>query len=48
MLTGLFYIDTTQPSLVDLMGMVDTPLVHLSESELRPSRDALRMVMDAL
>jgi 2-oxoglutarate/2-oxoacid ferredoxin oxidoreductase subunit beta len=48
MLTGLFYIDTTQPNLVDLMGMVDTPLVHLTESELRPSRDALKTVMAAL
>lgn len=45
MLTGLFYIDTKQPSMVDLLNLVDTPLAQMTEAETRPSREALKKVM---
>jgi len=44
-LTGLFYINDEDPSMVELMEMVDTPLAHLSESQTRPSRESLKQIM---
>jgi len=48
MLTGLFYIDTKQPSMIDLLNLIDTPLAHTTEAETRPSREALQKVMAEL
>jgi 2-oxoglutarate ferredoxin oxidoreductase subunit beta len=48
LLTGLFYIDTTQPDMLELLNLVDTPLAHLTEAETRPSREALREIMAEL
>ncbi|HMN28788.1 MAG TPA: 2-oxoacid:ferredoxin oxidoreductase subunit beta [Caldilineaceae bacterium] len=48
LLTGLFYIDTTQPDMIELLNLVDTPLAHLSEAQLRPSPEALRQIMAEL
>ena len=48
LLTGLIYIDTTQPSFNELLHMVDTPLVHIPESKLRPTRESLAKVMAEL
>jgi 2-oxoglutarate ferredoxin oxidoreductase subunit beta len=48
LLTGLFYIDTTQPDMIELLNLVDTPLAHLSEAETRPSRESLRQIMAEL
>jgi len=48
MLTGIFYIDTEQPNMLELLNIVDKPLAYLSEAETRPSRDALAKVMAEL
>ncbi len=44
-LTGLFYINDEEPSMVELLEMVDTPLAHLPESQTRPSRQSLQQIM---
>jgi Pyruvate:ferredoxin oxidoreductase and related 2-oxoacid:ferredoxin oxidoreductases, beta subunit len=41
LVTGLFYLDTKEPSLFDVFGMPDYPLNRLTESRLRPSRESL-------
>jgi 2-oxoglutarate ferredoxin oxidoreductase subunit beta len=48
LLTGLFYIDTQQPDLLDLLNLVDTPLAYLTEADTRPSRAALKQLMAEL
>ena len=35
--TGLIYIETDQPSLIDLYNLVDTPLNRLEAADLRPA-----------
>ena len=35
--TGLIYIETDKPSLIDLYNLVDTPLNRLEEADLRPA-----------
>lgn len=47
-LTGLFYIDETQPDMCELLDMVDTPLSQLPESKLRPDREELDKIMASL
>ena len=44
-LTGLFYVDESQPDLYELLHVVDEPLATLPESQLRPSREALEEIM---
>lgn len=44
-LTGLIYVNPEAPSLIDAMQLVDTPLVHLGEDRLRPSRDTLDRIL---
>jgi 2-oxoglutarate ferredoxin oxidoreductase subunit beta len=44
-LTGLIYIDEKAPSLLDVMGLVDTPLVRLPEERLRPSKATLDKIL---
>ena len=41
LVTGLIFIDTDNPSLVDLYNLVETPLNRLTETELRPARETL-------
>ena len=48
MLTGLFYINEEQPDMVELLNIVDEPLVALSTQQLRPSRDKLDELMAAM
>lgn len=48
LLTGLFYIDTEQPSLIDLKGITDEPMNRLSNDRIRPSRAVLQEVNDSL
>lgn len=38
-ITGLIYISEDKKSSVDLMNLPETPLVHLANSDLRPSRE---------
>ena len=44
-ITGLIYLDENRPSLHDTTHLVETPLVHLPNEALRPSREALDRVM---
>ncbi len=44
-LTGVFYINTTQPTFIDLMNLVDQPLGTLPESLTRPPKSALDALM---
>jgi len=45
MLTGLFYVDESQPDTMELLNMVDEPLSSLPEERMRPTREALAAVM---
>ena len=47
-LTGVFYVNTTQPSFMELLNMVDEPLSGLSENVVRPSRQVLEECMEEL
>ena len=44
-ITGLIYIDQSRPTLHDVQRLPDTPLAHLPEEQLRPSREALDKLM---
>jgi 2-oxoglutarate ferredoxin oxidoreductase subunit beta len=44
-ITGLIYIDQNRPTLPEQMRLVRTPLAHLQEDQIRPSREALAKVM---
>jgi len=44
-LTGVFYINTKQPTFIDLLNVVDEPLGTLPESVTRPSKSALDALM---
>jgi len=46
--TGLIYIDTNRPTLVDLLNLVDEPLATLPESRVRPSPAVLDEIMEEL
>jgi len=46
--TGLLYVNTTQPSFIDLLNVVDEPLATLPESRVRPPQSALDEVMESL
>jgi 2-oxoglutarate ferredoxin oxidoreductase subunit beta len=41
LITGLIYIDTNQPSMVDIYQLTEKPLNRLTERELRPARSTL-------
>ena len=47
-LTGVFYVNTKQPSFMELLNMVDEPLSTLPESAVRPSRQVLEECMEEL
>jgi 2-oxoglutarate ferredoxin oxidoreductase subunit beta len=47
-LTGVFYINTTQPTFIDLLNVVDQPLGTLPESLTRPSKPAFDALMAEL
>jgi len=47
-LTGLLYINPTQPPLTDLLNLVDEPLASLGEAQLKPSPAVLDEIMQAL
>jgi 2-oxoglutarate ferredoxin oxidoreductase subunit beta len=44
-ITGLIYVNDERPNLPDLMKLPATPLAHLTENQIRPSREALNKVM---
>src|SRR5437588_1157894 len=47
-LTGVFHIDTSKPSFLDLLNLAEQPLATLPESVVRPSREALDQAMEEL
>jgi len=44
LLTGLIYINTDQPSLIDIYNLPETPLNRLREDRLRPSHETIQKV----
>ena len=47
-LTGVFYINTAQPTFIDLLNVVDQPLGTLPESLTRPPKSAFDVLMAEL
>src|SRR3984885_8035147 len=47
-LTGVFYVNTKTPSLLDMLNLVDAPLATLPESLTRPGKEALEAAMEEL
>jgi 2-oxoglutarate/2-oxoacid ferredoxin oxidoreductase subunit beta len=45
-LTGLLYIDSSKPDFVENLGLADEPLATLPPERIRPSREALREIME--
>src|SRR5512135_3317710 len=46
--TGLIYIETNKPSLVETYNLVDTPLNRLTEADLRPAPAMIKTVNDLM
>ncbi len=46
MLTGVFYVNPTAPTFLDLLDLGERPLATLPEEAVRPSREVLRRIMD--
>jgi len=44
LLTGLIYINPTQPSLMDMYNLTETPLNRLTEEHLRPAPESIARV----
>jgi 2-oxoglutarate ferredoxin oxidoreductase subunit beta len=47
-LTGVFYVNPTAPSFLDMLNLVDQPLATLPASLTRPGREALEAAMEEL
>jgi 2-oxoglutarate ferredoxin oxidoreductase subunit beta len=47
-ITGLFYVNTKQENFLTLLNVVDEPLATLPESKVRPPKEVLDQVMQAL
>jgi len=47
-LTGLFYVNTKAPTLLEMLNMTDAPLATLPEALTRPGREALEAAMEEL
>ena len=47
-LTGVLYVNTTKPTLLELLNLVEEPLATLPESRIRPPISALNEVMEEL
>lgn len=48
LITGLIYIDTSQPSLTSLYNLPSTPLNRLTENRLRPPRESIQRVNELM
>ncbi len=48
LITGLIYVDPERTNFVESMLMVDKPLAHLTDDELRPTPAALEAIMASL
>ena len=47
-LTGVLYVNTSKPTLLDLLNLVEEPLATLPEIRVRPPVSALNEVMEEL
>lgn len=47
-LTGVFYVNPTAPTFMDVLNVIDEPLATLPESVVRPGREVLDEVMEEL
>jgi len=47
-ITGLFYVNTKPENFLTLLNVVDEPLATLPESKVRPPKEVLDQVMQAL
>jgi 2-oxoglutarate ferredoxin oxidoreductase subunit beta len=47
-LTGVLYVNTARPNLIDVLNLVDQPLATLPESVVRPTQSALEEIMEEL
>jgi 2-oxoglutarate ferredoxin oxidoreductase subunit beta len=48
LITGLLYINTERPSLAETYKLVDQPLASLPDDKLRPPKEALDEIMQAM
>ncbi len=48
LVTGLIYVNPTQPSIFDLYNMPDTPMNRMEESQLRPTPESLDKINASL
>ncbi len=48
LITGLIYIDTSQPSLTEINNLTSTPLNRLPENRLRPGRETIQQINDMM
>jgi 2-oxoglutarate/2-oxoacid ferredoxin oxidoreductase subunit beta len=46
--TGLIYVNPKGTDFIETLNMVDTPLVHLKEEALRPSKEILAKIMETV
>jgi 2-oxoglutarate/2-oxoacid ferredoxin oxidoreductase subunit beta len=46
--TGLIYIETDKPSLIETYNLVDAPLNRLTEAELRPAAEMIQKINDMM
>ena len=44
LITGLIYINTGEPSAIDIHNIVDTPLNRLTPERLRPTRETIEQI----
>ncbi|HYA25763.1 MAG TPA: 2-oxoacid:ferredoxin oxidoreductase subunit beta [Terriglobales bacterium] len=47
-LTGVFYVNPTAPTFMDVLNVTEEPLATLPESVVRPGREVLEQVMEEL
>ena len=47
-LTGVFYVNPTAPTFIEMLNMTDQPLTTLPEEVIRPGREVLEQVMEEL
>ena len=47
-LTGVLYVNTSKPTFLEQLNMVDEPVGTLPQSRTRPSRAVLEQVMEEL
>jgi 2-oxoglutarate/2-oxoacid ferredoxin oxidoreductase subunit beta len=47
-ITGVLYVDSKSPTLIDRLQLVDAPLATLPQSRLRPSKESLELIMEEM